>query len=188
MFGAVDGVIRTRVGYHGGSKKNPTYRSIGDHTETIQVDFDPKVVSFAKLVEIFWGNHDFRHRTSRPQYMSAAWYHSPAQEKVIRDSAKALQDKGSSVGTVIAPAGPFTFAEGYHQKYILRNRGSFMSPFNGMSDAEFIHSAAASKVAGYVAGYGTSKQLEKDRKITGLDDAQFEKLLDYVKQRENSRW
>jgi hypothetical protein len=50
----MDGVVRTRVGYSGGQKEHPTYRSIGDHSETLQIDFDPTRISYQKLLDIFW--------------------------------------------------------------------------------------------------------------------------------------
>ena len=57
-FGALEGVVRTRVGYAGGDKVNPTYKMIGDHTETIEIDYDPEVISYTELLEIFFASHD----------------------------------------------------------------------------------------------------------------------------------
>jgi len=58
LFGATPGVIRTRVGFTGGSKAAPTYKSLGDHTEAIEIDFDPKEITYDKLLDMFWTHHD----------------------------------------------------------------------------------------------------------------------------------
>ena len=58
QFGCAQGVIRTRVGFTGGSSENPTYRSLGDHTETVEVEYDPHLTSYGNLLDIFWANHD----------------------------------------------------------------------------------------------------------------------------------
>lgn len=58
VFGCLPGVVRTRAGYAGGSKQNPDYHSVGDHAETVEIEYDPTVISFERLMEIFWSNHD----------------------------------------------------------------------------------------------------------------------------------
>jgi peptide methionine sulfoxide reductase msrA/msrB len=57
-FGALEGVVRTRVGYAGGTTENPSYKIIGDHTETIEIDYDPNIISYQELVEIFFDSHN----------------------------------------------------------------------------------------------------------------------------------
>ncbi|KOB72754.1 Ecdysone-induced protein 28/29kD [Operophtera brumata] len=59
LFGATPGVVRTRVGYSGGTTKNPAYRNLGDHTEVIELDFDPKTVTYEDLLDMFWANHEY---------------------------------------------------------------------------------------------------------------------------------
>lgn len=65
LFGATMGVIRTRVGFTGGSKKAPAYKSLGDHTEAIEIDFDPETIKYEQLLNMFWSNHDPTARCSR---------------------------------------------------------------------------------------------------------------------------
>ncbi|WP_245796393.1 peptide-methionine (S)-S-oxide reductase [Domibacillus antri] len=76
-FGSLPGVISTRVGFAGGLRENPTYRHMGDHTETLQVDFDPAALSFEKILRIFGGNHTSTNRVNdkERQYMSLLFYH-----------------------------------------------------------------------------------------------------------------
>lgn len=58
LYGATKGVIRTRVGFTGGKKENPAYKNLGDHTEAVDVDYDPNIVSYEQLLELFWSNHN----------------------------------------------------------------------------------------------------------------------------------
>lgn len=64
-FGATKGVLRTRVGFTGGSKDGPAYKSLGDHTEAIEIDFDPSEISYESLLQLFWTNHDPTARTTK---------------------------------------------------------------------------------------------------------------------------
>ncbi|MDZ7761250.1 MAG: peptide-methionine (S)-S-oxide reductase [Desulfovermiculus sp.] len=68
-------MVRTRVGYSGGKKPNPTYHDLGDHTETLQVDYDPEAVSYPKLLEVFWESHSPEQSALSRQYMAAVFYH-----------------------------------------------------------------------------------------------------------------
>ena len=119
----IEGVIRTRVGYAGGRKKNPSYRSMGDHTETVQVDYDPQIITYAQLLQIFWDSHQFDSKAWSRQYMNAVFYHGQLQKKLAEQSLAAAAArrgiKPDEVRTAILPAGPFTYAELYHQKYAL---------------------------------------------------------------------
>ena len=82
----MDGVVRTRVGYSGGQRKDPTYRSIGDHSETIQIDYDPARTSYKKLLFIFWQSHDPTHHAWSRQYMSAIFYQNEEQRKLALET------------------------------------------------------------------------------------------------------
>ena len=85
------GIVRTRVGYAGGTTVNPTYRNIGDHAETIQIDFDPTVMTYEELLATFWASHNPIRLKLRRQYMSAIFYHDASQ----RDAALASKDSDS---------------------------------------------------------------------------------------------
>jgi peptide-methionine (S)-S-oxide reductase len=122
-FRQVPGVVATAVGYAGGSTASPTYETIGNHAETVLVEFDPTKVSYAKLLEIFWSSHDSTSGNRQgpdvgAQYRSAIFTFGPeeqAQALASRDAEqKKLVDK---ITTQIAPAGPFWKAEDYHQQW-----------------------------------------------------------------------
>ena len=84
-FGVVPGIIRTRVGYSGGSKKNPTYYDLGGHTETIQIDYDPKKITYEELLDIFWESHEPTLSLSS-QYASIIFFHNEEQKKIAKKS------------------------------------------------------------------------------------------------------
>jgi peptide-methionine (S)-S-oxide reductase len=134
MEGAFDGrpgVVETLSGYTGGTVREPTYEQVTSgrtgHTEALQVVYDPKQISYAQLVEIFWRNIDpldaggqFCDRGS--QYRSAAFYASDEERAILESSKRALEAKvGRPFVTEITAAAPFYRAEDYHQDYYLKN-------------------------------------------------------------------
>jgi len=154
-------VIRTRVGYSGGTLKAPTYHHLGDHTESIQIEFDTSVISFDKMLNKFWESHDPSYERDT-QYMSIIFYHSPEQKKAA-EASKAEYDKAhrTPASTVIRPASDFYLAEGYHQKFYLRQHSDIVKDLK-LSDTELTHSAAATRLNSYVSGFGSSEQLAKE--------------------------
>lgn len=171
LFGAIPGVIRTRVGYAGGTKKNPTYHNLDGHTETIQIDYDPDQISYKELIDIFWNNHDPTHLKST-QYMSIIFFHDEEQEKAARKSKEMAQEEYSgNVKTEIRPISKFYLAEDYHQKYHLsRNKKiykAYKQIYPHMKD--FTDSTAVARVNGYISGNGTLES-EEDLKALGLSE------------------
>lgn len=153
--------MKTRVGFTGGKKKAPTYYSLGDHTETIQITFDPTVTTYSRMLELFWENHDPTRCASR-QYMSAIFYHDNTQQKLAEESKVERQKTLSSkIQTKIAEAETFYNAEDYHQKYLLRQQRDILTALN-ISEAELITSHVACRLNGYCGGYGASSDLEKE--------------------------
>lgn len=122
------GVIGTRVGYTGGDVENATYRNHGDHAEGIEVIFDPAVVSYRDLLELFFQIHDpttkDRQGNDRGRsYRSAIYYLSPEQEAEARRTIADVNASGIWPGPVVTevePAGDFWQAEPEHQNYLLR--------------------------------------------------------------------
>jgi peptide-methionine (S)-S-oxide reductase len=111
------------VGYSGGTSDQPTYRRIGDHSETIQIDFDPRRISYRQLVKIFWQDHDPTQPLWSRQYMSAAFYHDADQKRIVEETrAEEAARRNKAIATEVRPAGEFYRAEDYHQKYYLRRQ------------------------------------------------------------------
>lgn len=115
------GVLSTRVGYSGGTKKNPTYYSLGDHTEVIQVTYDPAKVSYAQLLDVMFNDHGCRSKGSSIQYRSGVWYQDKDQKQAVEKKIAELK-KGGPVSTHVASLGDFYRAEEYHQKYLFKRR------------------------------------------------------------------
>ncbi len=179
-FGAVPGVIRTRVGYAGGTTEDPTYYNLGDHTESIQIDYDPDEVTFAELVEIFWDYHNPTYRSSSTQYANVLYYHGPHQREVAEKSRERIAGKlGKEVYTQIKEISEFYPAEGYHQKYRLRGSGIFFDELKAIypDQKDFRDSTAAARLNGYVAGHGNPEVVQKVVDKLGLSSKAQEELL-----------
>lgn len=175
------------MGYSGGKKKNPSYYSLGDHTETIQIDFDPTKISYEKLLEIFWASHRPTDRPWSRQYMKAIFYQSEEQKRLAEASRDRLADRlKARVFTQILPAGEFYLAEDYHQKYLLRRTPDLLKEYSQLysDNRELIASTAVARVNGYLGGYGTPANLKAELSNLGLSPAGSEKLLRLVQ----SRW
>lgn len=133
-FRNVPGVVDAAVGYTGGKLVNPTYENVcsGEtgHAEAVEVEFDPARVTYERLLEVFWENHDPTTLNRQgpdvgSQYRSAIFFHSPGQKAAAEASRANLAESGRykrPVVTEITPAGTFWRAEEYHQRY-LEKRG-----------------------------------------------------------------
>ena len=131
-FRKVPGVIATEVGYEGGHTPNPTYAQVCDHTtgyaETVRVYYDPAKVSFQKLVDTFFENHDPTTKDQQgpdvgDQYRSAVFYHTPEQQKAAEAEKDKRDKSGDYTGpivTQVVAASPFYRAEEYHQDYFTK--------------------------------------------------------------------
>jgi peptide-methionine (S)-S-oxide reductase len=180
------GVVRTRVGYAGGTKKAPTYHSLGDHTETIQLDYDPSQISYRDLLDIFWRNHNPSSRAWSKQYMAAVFYHDDEQKKLAEESrAHEASKRKGEIQTQILPFTTFYRAEDYHQKYQLRREKNLLKEFERMypADGDLVDSTAAARVNGYLGGYGTSADLQTDLSRLGLSTEGSRYLLRIVEYR-----
>jgi peptide-methionine (S)-S-oxide reductase len=133
-FRQLPGVISTRVGYIGGKTVKPTYKDVctdtTGHAEAVEVEYDPAKLSYDKLLEVFWENHDPTQLNRQgpdwgTQYRSAIFFHSPEQEAAAKKFKEQLEKSGrfrKPVVTQIVPEAPFYEAEDYHQQY-LEKRG-----------------------------------------------------------------
>lgn len=162
------------MGYAGGTTSDPTYRNIGDHTETVQVDFDPEKISFRGLLDIIWDSHTYTRQTINTQYKNAVFYHNEAQRQQAEASKQALEQRtGRTVQTDILPVKSFTLAEDYHQKYLLSHSvlKSFINRFHEHG-IDIVNSTAAARLNGYAGGNGTREQLLREIHLLGLDDSE----------------
>jgi peptide-methionine (S)-S-oxide reductase len=132
-FDSLKGVISVTSGYTGGKKENPTYKEVSaggtGHAESVEIVYDPALISYQKLLDTFWHNIDpialnRQFCDAGNQYRSAIFYHSEEQAKLARASKAALEKSGrfsEPIATEITPSGRFYPAEEYHQKYYKKN-------------------------------------------------------------------
>ncbi len=132
LFRQQPGVISTRVGYTGGHLLNPTYRDVCSdqtgHAEAVEIEYDPKIISYEKLLDLFWNNHNPTTPNRQgpdfgSQYRSAIFYHTPEQEKLASESKTNLENSKKfprPIVTQILPAEEFYQAEDYHQQYLAK--------------------------------------------------------------------
>ncbi|WP_297730284.1 peptide-methionine (S)-S-oxide reductase MsrA [uncultured Maricaulis sp.] len=139
IFWETPGVWHTAVGYGGGSTPNPTYEETCSgatgHAELVRVIFDPTLISLEDILKRFWEAHDptqgMRQGNDRgTQYRSAIYTTADEQLDTVRQSAKAYEAELAKAGlgaitTEIAPAGPFYYAEDYHQQYLAKNPSGY---------------------------------------------------------------
>ncbi|MFC1985101.1 peptide-methionine (S)-S-oxide reductase, partial [Chloroflexota bacterium] len=123
----MDGIIRTRVGYAGGTSNNPTYHKLASHSETIQVNYDPTKISYDELLEIFWHSHNPTVPSFSHQYKSIIFYHNEAQKRLAIEAKEREEAKlEARIYTEILPFSEFYLAEAYHQKYYLQQETDLM--------------------------------------------------------------
>jgi peptide-methionine (S)-S-oxide reductase len=139
VFWRAPGVYTTAVGYAGGFTPNPTYEEVCSgrtgHTEAVLVVFDPKVTSYEEILRLFWENHDPTQGMRQgndvgTQYRSAVYWADDAQREAAEASREMFQAELAKAGygeisTEIAQAGPFYYAEPYHQQYLAKNPNGY---------------------------------------------------------------
>ena len=132
-FMQMKGVVNIDVGYLGGEMKNPTYEDVctgkTGHAEVVQMEFDPNVVSYGELLDVFWRMHNPTTLNKQgpdvgTQYRSAIFYHTVEQKNIAEKSKSALDKSGKynrPIVTEVTKAGTFYLAEEYHQEYLKKN-------------------------------------------------------------------
>uniref|UniRef100_A0A7S4RAL5 peptide-methionine (S)-S-oxide reductase n=1 Tax=Alexandrium monilatum TaxID=311494 RepID=A0A7S4RAL5_9DINO len=131
IYMKMEGVFSTQVGYAGGSIPNPSYRDVcsgaSNHNEVVRVVYDPKAISYAELLKVFWERHDPTTLNQQgndrgTQYRSGIYYYTEEQRKIAEETKAAYQKalegiRRNPISTEILPAPEFFYAEDYHQQY-----------------------------------------------------------------------
>lgn len=133
IFKRLKGVSLVKSGYAGGAVKNPKYEQVSSgntgHAEAIQITFDPNVIPYEKLLDVFWHLHDPTTKNRQgndvgSQYRSVIFYHSDQQKRTAEETKKEIEKAGTYKAPIVTEIIPFTNfyeAEGYHQNYYERN-------------------------------------------------------------------
>lgn len=188
LFGHLPGVIRTRVGYAGGTTSDPTYRQMGDHTETVEMDFDPNTISLEDILNVFWNHHnpvninDYKGR----QYMSILLYHDEKQRErmdQVIEKRKKLGNKGETL-TLIAPYEGLHLAENNHQKYYLKR---YPDAFDKLSilypnHNDLVNSTLAARMNGLAKGYTNLEHIRNEIKQWSMNLDDQSHIMDVIRE------
>jgi peptide-methionine (S)-S-oxide reductase len=177
-------VIRTRVGYTGGSTPAPTYQSIGNHAEAVQVDFDPARVTYEELLDSFFVFHNICIPAWSNQYKGAIFAHSEEQQLLAEAKLKQQASKqGAPAETAVLVAGTFYLAEEYHQKYALRQYRNIAGELTRIYPKlrDFIDSTVATRANAFAHGYGAPELLDAEIDSYGLSAEAQQQLRDLAR-------
>ena len=169
------------MGYAGGTTKNPAYYNIDGHAETVQIDYNPAVISYNELLNIFWKEHDPSFGPYSGQYRSMIFYNNEEQKQLALESKQREEaNKSKKMYTEIMPFSAFYLAEDYHQKSYLRLFPEILGEYERIYPdlSNFINSTAVTRVNGYLGGYGTIEDLERNLSSLGLSASSTKSLLE----------
>ena len=160
------------MGYTGGTTPDPTYHRLGDHTESVQIDYDPGRISYERLLDVFFAEHNPVHPPFSAQYRSAIFVADEQQRSAAERAVAQRQASGGRAYTTVEPLARFYRAEDYHQKYRLRNRASLMSEFHEIypDEESFVDSTAAARVNGWLDGCGEPGTIDAEIARLGLSE------------------
>ena len=186
LFGALDGVVRTCVGYAGGEKANPTYDALGNHIETVRVTYDPSRIRYEDLLDAFWAAHDPTRAPFKRQYQSALFPRTEAQhETAVQSRAAVAERREATLSTEVLPNAPFHRAEPYHQKHKLRRHSALMAHVRAWyaTDTAFADAPATALLNGYVGGERPPHHLDDDLPRLSLEGEAATQLREVVARR-----
>ncbi|XP_051197770.1 peptide methionine sulfoxide reductase A5 [Lolium perenne] len=157
-FGCLPGVVRTSVGYAGGSKANPEYRNLADHAECVKVEYNPRLIQYKQLLDVFWASHDPREVFGQGpdvgnQYRSVIFTNGTLEARLAGLSKEREQgkDRSSVITTEIHPVGAFYPAEPEHQKFELKRKPFLVQLIGNLPEEELQSSTLAAKLNAYAA-------------------------------------
>lgn len=180
-FGSLQGVIRTRVGYAGGTTPSPTYRQMGDHTETVEVDYDPAILRYEDVLRHFWRNHyPNRDQYKGRQYLSLLRCRNEEQFEAAELVKKEMEaELGERIETDIAAFTDFTLAEERHQKYYLKRYPKALEQLQMLypDPAALLNSTFAARLNGFVKGFRSKDSLLAEMAGWEIDGKGREELM-----------
>lgn len=186
LFGSLPGVMHTRVGYAGGSTPTPTYKDLGDHTETVQIWFDEAIISYETILQTFWEKHNpiningYKGR----QYQSILHYHDAGQLDVIEAELERREQAGlSRPDTEVAAYAELYLAEERHQKYYVKRFPGAVAALESLYPGKpgeqpaWSDSTIAARLNGMAKGYLNLEQLRSEIGEWRLSEDKRHKLL-----------
>ncbi|GGG66928.1 peptide-methionine (S)-S-oxide reductase MsrA [Paenibacillus radicis (ex Gao et al. 2016)] len=186
LFGHLPGVIRTAVGYAGGTTPDPTYREMGDHSETVQLQYDSNQLAFQQLVELFWQSHNPININGYKgtQYMSLLFYNCEEQEEVIRHVIQNRINLGyEQPETRITRYTEFYPAEERHQKYYLQRYPDAIEKLSALypDKQELFRSTLAARLNGLAKGYTSMERIRSELEDWNIGPDERKELLELLR-------
>jgi methionine-S-sulfoxide reductase len=167
LLASAPGVVATRVGFSGGTLPDPNYSAIGDHVETVEVLYDPAIISYSKLLQHFWHHHNSRAKPIFRQYASAVFCVEKEQLKLAKAEREAWQTVGEEkILTAILPATEFYAASEKHQKYYLQQDPVLLK---SLPAKERLSTLLATKLNAVSGRAGSREDLEQALAEFGID-------------------
>jgi len=186
-YATVEGVLRTRVGYSGGDLTQPSYDNLGNHVEIFEVDYDPDLISYADLVELYFVFYD---ASMRPisQRVKPVIYYRTDEEYTMATKIKQVIEAQSEDGifAVIEPFEIFYLAEAKHQLSYLKQETSLYGEISQIfeNDDQLILSILASKLNGFIPGYGNPEELAAIIEDSGLSQQSMHRIDEILASRD----
>ena len=155
---------------------------MGNHTESLQIDFALDEISFSQIAQLFWKSHNPCGRPFSRQYMSAIWYHDSDQQQTLLEQRDELQKSNGALTTPVEQLQTFYLAEDYHQKYRLQNYPDAMQRFETWYPdfTDFINSTAAARLNGLIrSGIGMAQNsiIRKEADQYGFEQEELHRLI-----------
>jgi len=157
--------------------------NLGDHTETVQIEYDPGQITYEELLDIFWSSHNPVRPSLSVQYRSIIFYHDEAQKRLALASKARLEEQlKATIYTEIVPYSRFYLAEDYHQKYYLSHVPALQKELAAIYPDinDFINSTAVARLNGYAGGNGNIDTLRQEIDGYGLSPSAKQYLLNLV--------
>lgn len=187
MFGQLAGVARTRTGYAGGTAPEPTYRQLGDHSETVEIDYDSEIISLEQLLNRFWYNHNPENINEYKgrQYRSIVLYRDEVQYRIIREVMREWELSGKGrPDTEIAPFERFYVAEDRHQKYYLKRFPDAIAKLSALypSHDQLVNSTLAARLNGLAKGYTNLARIAEEIEVWPIRPEERQALIHLIRQ------
>ncbi|MGN7359732.1 peptide-methionine (S)-S-oxide reductase MsrA [Paenibacillus sp. SAF-054] len=186
LFGSMPGVLRTRTGYAGGTLVNPTYRRMGDHSESVELVYEPEILPYEQILRVFWDHHNpvningYKGR----QYQSLLLYRSSEQKEAIDRVLEERRESGrGEPATEVHPLTTFHPAEEKHQKYYLKRHPDAVAKLLTLypSRADMDESMLAARLNGLAKGYANRSAVIEEVMEWPLPQAERERIMTLVK-------
>jgi peptide-methionine (S)-S-oxide reductase len=155
---------------------------LGDHTEAVQLDFDPEQVSYGQLLAAFWQLHNPTRPPYSQQYRSLIVCHDSAQQAAAEGSKSQQEQQAGKIYTEILPTSEFYLAEGYHQKYYLQRLRPVYQELRARYSSleEFLADPVVTRLNGYAAGCGSANDLQQELETFALSSRAQSYLLRHL--------